>query len=117
MVDLCRMFLSEIESADNPKETISDLQHLVCEVLDDGPPWVAMSIGAAFLGALSLYENPKGLVLISDFSEVTESMDYVFQDCCQEMEVAWQKWRKEVDENETARMAHDDAAPVIEGGD
>ena len=117
MVDLCRMFLSEIESADNPKETISDLQHLVCEVLDDGPPWVAMSIGAAFLGALTLYKNPGGLVLISDFSEVVESMDYVFQDCCQEMESAWQAWKKEVEENAAARMACDDAAPVIEGGD
>ena len=116
-MEMCRMFLSEIEGAKNPKEAISDLQHLVCEVLDDGPPWVAMSIGAAFLGALTLYKNPGGLVLISDFSEVVESMDYVFQDCCQEMESAWQAWKKEVEENAAARMACDDAAPVIEGGD
>ena len=109
------MFLAEIEGSDNPKETISDLQHMVCGVLDDGPPWVAMSIGAAYLGALTLYRNPRGLVLISDFSEVSEAMDFVFQDCTQEMEAAWQKWRREVDENAAARMAHDDAAPTVTG--
>lgn len=87
----------EIEHSDNPRQAIETLQRLVCGVCEDGPPREGIQWAAAFLSALADYQNPKQLPLLSDFSEVAESLNYLIIDVQQDLEATWAAWRADVD--------------------
>ena len=78
----------EIEHSDNPRQTIETLQRLVCGVCEDGPPREGVQWAAAFLAALSDYQNPKQLPLLPDFSEVAESLSFLLTDVQHELEAS-----------------------------
>lgn len=87
----------EIEHSDNPRQAIETLQRLVCAVCEDGPPREGIQWASAFLAALADYKNPKQLPLLSDFSEVAESLNYLIIDVQQDLEANWALWRADVD--------------------
>ena len=97
----------EIEHSDNPRQTIETLQRLVCGVCEDGPPREGVQWAAAFLAALSDYQNPKQLPLLPDFSEVAESLSFLLTDVQHELEASLALWRADVDQRHTDKMKED----------
>ena len=68
--------LAEIEHSDNPRQTIQELQRIVCAVCEDGPPREGILWAAAYLAALADYRNPKQLEFLTDYSEVAEALAF-----------------------------------------
>lgn len=99
--------LVEIEHSDNPRQVIEVLQRLVCDVCEDGPPREGIQWAAAFLAALADYKNPKQLPLLSEFSEVAESLNYLIVDVQQDLEANWAIWRADVDQRNANKMKED----------
>lgn len=98
----------EIEHTDNPRQAIETLQRLVCGVCEDGPPREGIQWAAAFLAALADYKNPKQLPLLSDFSEVAESLNYLIIDVQQDLEANWAAWRADVDRRHADKTKEED---------
>lgn len=98
----------EIEHTDNPRRAIETLQRLVCGVCEDGPPREGIQWAAAFLAALSDYQNPKQLPMLSDFSEVAESLNYLIIDVQQDLEANWAAWRADVDRRHADKTKEED---------
>lgn len=98
----------EIEHTDDPRRAIETLQRLVCGVCEDGPPREGIQWAAAFLAALADYQNPKQLPLLSDFTEVAESLNYLIIDVQQDLEATWAAWRADVDRHYADRKKEED---------
>lgn len=99
----------EIEHTDNPRQAIETLQRLVCGVCEDGPPREGIQWAAAFLAALADYQNPKQLLLLSDFSEVAESLNFLLTDVQHEIEASWALWRADVDRHYADRKKEENS--------
>ena len=63
--------LSEIEHSDHPLQTIQTLQRMACTVCEAGPAREGILWAASFLAALSDYNDPRQLSLLTDYSEAT----------------------------------------------
>ena len=98
----------EIEHSDNPRQAIETLQRLVCGVCEDGPPREGIQWAAAFLSALADYKNPKQLPLLSEYSEVAESLNYLIIDVQQDLEANWAAWRADVDRRHAGKTKEED---------
>ena len=94
---LYKHFLHEINTSPDPKRTIEELQRIVIGTIEDGPTRVGLMFGAAYIGALMDYQNPKGLILLSDFQAVRDAMDLELEQARQDFELTWALWRKGVD--------------------
>ena len=93
-MNLCRCFLDLIERSKSPQGTIQELRGLVCGILQDGPAWIGLMMGAAFLGALSLWRNPNSLMIYTDYLEVAEAMAHVTEDESLDMRDTWEAWKQ-----------------------
>lgn len=98
----------EIEHTDDPRRAIETLQRLVCGVCEDGPPREGIQWAAAFLSALADYKNPKQLPLLSEYSEVAESLNYLIIDVQQDLEANWAAWRADVDRRHAGKTKEED---------
>ena len=95
-MDLYKHFLHEINTSPNPERTIEELQRVIVGTIEDGPTRVGLIVGAAFIGALTDYKNPQGLILLPNYDTVGEAMELEMVQLRQDFELSWANWRKAV---------------------
>ena len=97
MMNLYKHILYEIEHSPAPKRTIEEIQRIVVGTIEDAPIRIGLMYGAAYLGALMDYKNPKRLVLMQAFDTVREAMEIEMEQAHQDFEADWAMWRQHLD--------------------
>ena len=97
MMNLYKHILHEIEHSPAPKRTIEEIQRIVVGTIEDAPTRIGLMYGAAYLGALMDYKNPKRLVLLQAFNEVREAMEGEMEQASQDFAADWALWKQHVD--------------------